>query len=205
MADLQRRFAEAGSIETFWRSYCEYLQELLNAIDPAAIADFAAELNAARQDEAVVFVAGNGGSAATATTMMNDLGSDLLRKTGITKPLRIQALTDNMSLVTAIANDVDYSEIFVSQLKMLYSAGDRLVVISASGNSPNVVRAAEWVSSRGGTVIALTGFPDGKLSQIADIEIRVPAAVGDYGPVEDGHLIVNHVLAHWLQNELRGE
>ena len=77
------------------------------------------------------------------------------------------------------------------------------MVISASGNSENVVRAAQWVKTQGGRVIGMLGFTGGELGSICDVFIHVKAESGEYGPVEDAHLIINHILAHWFQNKLK--
>ena len=135
--------------------------------------------------------------------MANDIGFDIIKKTGIEKPFRIFSLVDNNSVVTAISNDVGYESIFVNQLKIHYRDKDSLIVISASGNSPNVLEAAEWVKSRGGCIIGFLGFSGGKLIDLCDIKIHVKSEPGEYGPVEDSHLIMNHILAHWFQNKLK--
>ena len=87
--------------------------------------------------------------------------------------------------------------------KIHYRKGDALIVISASGNSPNVLNAAEWVKDNGGKVIGFLGFSGGKLLNVCDIKIHVRAELGEYGPVEDAHLIINHILAHWFQEKLK--
>ena len=120
-----------------------------------------------------IFVAGNGGSAATATTMANDIGFDILKKTGTKTPFKVFALTDNNSVITAIANDVGYENIFINQLKIHYREGDSLIVISASGNSENLIKSAEWVKSKGGDVFGLLGFTVGKLSSICDNYLHI--------------------------------
>ncbi|PKM99057.1 MAG: sugar isomerase, partial [Elusimicrobia bacterium HGW-Elusimicrobia-2] len=81
--------------------------------------------------------------------------------------------------------------------------GDKLLAISASGNSPNIVAAAEWVKQQGGKVIGFLGFSGGKLKEISDIILHVKSEPGEYGPVEDAHLVLNHILAHWFQCKLK--
>jgi len=135
--------------------------------------------------------------------MANDIGFDILKKTKTDKPFRVFSLVDNNSVVTAIANDVGFENIFINQLKIHHRPGDYLIVISASGNSSNILKAAEWVKLQGGTVIGFLGFSGGKLIEHCDIKIHVQTEPGEYGPVEDAHLIMNHVLAHWFQNKLK--
>lgn len=202
---LERHATDQSDAGAFADRYFQHLKDILDRVDRGAIAKFAQELESARADGATVFLAGNGGSATTASSMANDLGMDVLRKARLRRPFRFAALTDSTAAITAIANDVGYEEVFVNQLRMQYRDGDRLVVISASGNSPNVVRAAEYVHEQGGRVLGLLGFGGGALLEMCDVVVHVATEAGDYGPVEDAHLIINHVLAHWFQVRLRGE
>jgi len=187
----------------FAKAYFGYLKKVLDRIDTASIDSLVAELEEARSNGNTVFIAGNGGSAATATSMGNDLGFDVIKKAGTDKPFRVFALTDNTSVLTAIANDVGYENVFLNQLKIHYRPGDKFLAISASGNSPNVLVAAEWVKIQGGNVISFVGFNGGKLKEISDVVIHVGTEIGEYGPVEDAHLVLNHVLAHWFQLRLK--
>ena len=88
-------------------------------------------------------------------------------------------------------------------MKIHYRPGDKLVVISASGNSKNVILAAEWVKSMGGKVIGMLGFDGGELRKICNLSIIVTSKPSEYGPVEDMYLMINHLLAHWFQNKLK--
>ena len=201
--NIEKIFCESNNVNDFASGYFAYLKDILNRIDLDSLGRLVKEFEDARGDNKTIFVAGNGGSAATATTMANDIGFDIIKKTGIDEPFRILALTDNTSVITAIGNDVGYDNIFLNQLKIHYRKGDKLLVISASGNSENVVRAAQWVKTQGGRVIGMLGFTGGKLGSICDVFIHVKAESGEYGPVEDAHLIINHILAHWFQNKLK--
>ena len=203
MNNINAAYNSSERFSEFSKKYFNYLSEIQKNIDLNELDKFAEEFLHAREEGNTIFVAGNGGSAATATTMANDIGFDIIKKTGTDKPFRVFALTDNSSVITAISNDVGYENIFINQLKIHYRKGDKLVVISASGNSKNVVLAASWVKSMGGKVIGLLGFDGGALREICDISILIPSAPGDYGPVEDMHLTVNHLLAHWFQNKLK--
>jgi len=201
--NIDALYTGKGSIGEFAKGYFAYLKTVLDGISPASINALEAELEAARAEGNTIFVAGNGGSAATATTMANDIGFDILKKTGVKKPFKLFALTDNCSVMTAIANDVGYENLFTGQLKIHYKPGDRLLVISASGNSANIVNAVEWVKAQGGRTIGFLGFDGGKLKALCDVQVHVPTVKGEYGPVEDAHLIMNHVLAHWFQCKLK--
>ena len=203
MNSIDSAFTEVSTIGEFSRKYFSYLLEVLKSIDEHEINKLADIFESARENGNTIFVAGNGGSASTATTMANDIGFDIIKKTKTNKPFRVFSLVDNNSVVTAISNDVGYENIFINQLKIHYRDGDSLIAISASGNSPNVIKAAEWVKLRGGTIIGFLGFTGGKLIDYCDTKIHVKSEAGEYGPVEDAHLIMNHILAHWFQNKLK--
>lgn len=205
MNTVDRLCTEAVSLAEFARGYIAHLGEVLSAVDPQAIDRFGRELDEARHAGRTIFVAGNGGSAAIATTMANDLGFDIVKKAGTDMPFRIFALTDNTVLLSAIANDVGYENVFVSQMRIHFRPGDFLVLISSSGNSSNVIKAAEYAREAGGKVLGLLGFDGGRLKALCDIAVLVSTAPGEYGPVEDAHHIINHMLAHWFQVRLRGE
>lgn len=205
MSDLWALAHDSASIQQFAGRYFERLAHVLASVNLDELAALERELESARLGGRTVFVAGNGGSATTATSMANDLGFDILKKTGANRTFRIHALTDNSAAITAIANDVGYDRVFVDQMRIHFRSGDSLIVISASGNSPNVVAAAEWAKEQGATIIALLGFAGGRLAELADIKIHFAAEKGEYGPVEDAHLIVNHILAHWFQSKIGAE
>ena len=203
MNNIEKVYQVSNSAGTFAQGYFSYLKQVLDSISPESIDQLVAEFEAARATGATIFVAGNGGSATTATSMANDIGFDILKKTDTDKPFRVLALTDNTSVITAIANDVGYENIFINQLKIHFRPGDKLLAISASGNSPNVVAAAEWIKQQGGRVIGFLGFSGGKLKEISDVVLHVKSEAGEYGPVEDAHLVLNHILAHWFQYKLK--
>jgi len=150
-----------------------------------------------------IFVIGNGGSAATASHMMNDLNKGTLGHKGDAswKRFKVIALTDNVSLMTAWANDTDYNTVFSEPLKNLANRGDVLIAISASGNSPNIITAVEVAKKLGVKVLGLGGFTGGKLAQLADVCVVVPS--NEYGPVEDVHMIIDHILVGYLYAKLK--
>ena len=203
MNNIEKAYKRVKSIGQFSKEYLSYLSETLNRVDENEINRLAAIFESSRLNGNTIFIAGNGGSASTASTMANDIGFDIIKKTATNKPFRVFSLVDNNSIITAIANDVGYENIFVNQLKIHYRPGDCLIAISASGNSPNVLKAAEWVKSKNGSIIGFLGFTGGKLIEFCDIKIHVKTEPGEYGPVEDAHLIMNHILAHWFQNKLK--
>ena len=203
MTLLKKKINDSKSIGEFSNKYFSLLKKTFESIDVNEINKLADVFERSRDNNSSIFVAGNGGSAATATTMANDIGFDIIKKTGTSRPFRIHSLVDNNSVLTAISNDVGYENIFINQLKIHYRQGDSLIVISASGNSPNVLKAVDWVKSRNGKIIGFLGFDGGELYDHCDVKIHAKADKGDYGPVEDAHLIINHILAHWFQVNIK--
>ena len=190
------------SIESFAKKYITYLNNLLIKIDLKKIKKLEEILLKARKQNKNIFVIGNGGSAATASTMANDLGFDILKKTGTNKPFKLFALTDSTPVITAISNDTGYEKIFLNQLKIHFKKGDVAIIISASGNSKNLILANKWIQKMKGTTFSMLGFDGGLLKKISNDYILIKSAKNDYGPVEDSHLIINHILAHWFQKNL---
>ena len=108
------------------------------------------------------------------------------------------SLTDNNAIVTAIANDDGYDQIFVKQLEVAMEPGDVVVAISASGNSPNVVKALEFANSRGNPTIGFTGFDGGKLKRLCANVVHIGTDRGEYGPVEAMHVVLVHLIGNYL-------
>ncbi|HUK82544.1 MAG TPA: SIS domain-containing protein [Verrucomicrobiae bacterium] len=187
----------------FAKSYLTELKAVLDRLPLADLDRVVQTIEAAHAAGRQIFIIGNGGSAATASHMMNDLGKGTLGHKGDAqwKRFRVIALTDNVSLMTAWANDTDYERIFSEPLKNLAQRGDLLVAISASGNSPNVIAAVEAAKEIGLQVIGLTGFGGGKLAKMADVSFVVPS--DGYGPVEDVHMILDHIITGFLYEKLK--
>ena len=179
------------------RSYHERVVAALDSIRVQDLVRAAQRLDEARRAGSSVFIIGNGGSASTASHMATDLGVGS-HKVGL--GIRSISLSDNSSALTATANDISFDRVFAEQLILLANPEDVLVAISASGNSPNVVVAAEEARRLGVTVIGITGFDGGRLNSISDICVHVATSAGDYGPAEDAHLIVNHMLTELLRD-----
>jgi D-sedoheptulose 7-phosphate isomerase len=175
----------------FATEYLAYLKKVLDDIDPAAIARFIETLMNARSRGATVFFIGNGGSAATASHFANDLA---IGANDYEKPFRVVALTDNVAVITAIGNDFGYDDIFVRQLRVLGRKGDVLVGISASGNSPNLIKAFEFAVGAGIHTVALTAFDGGKM---------LPTEPKEYGPAEDAHMILDHLVGNYVMRAIR--
>ena len=147
-----------------------------------------------------VFICGNGGSGANASHFCEDLGKSTLNREDFDNDamprLKVMSLTDNTPYILAWANDEGYDRIFVEQLKNFASAGDVLVAISGSGNSPNVLRAVEWANRMGLKTFGITGYDGGKLRRLAHQAVHVP--LDDMGMVESIHL----VLFHYVLNDV---
>jgi D-sedoheptulose 7-phosphate isomerase len=176
--------------------------ELLEQVDIAAVIAVAQHLIESWKRGALVVIAGNGGSASTASHMANDL----VKATRVEsrRPFRAISLTDNVSLLTAFANDEGYETVFASQLEAVMTRGDVLVLISASGNSPNAVAAAARATELGASTVALVGFDGGALARTCDLVIRVDSEPGEYGSVEDVHLVLNHMISEALRDGIGG-
>jgi D-sedoheptulose 7-phosphate isomerase len=154
-------------------------------------------LRAYRSDKQV-FVIGNGGSSSTASHMAADLAKNTIGPN--MKRFRIATLSENAAIVTALANDVGYENVFSEQLVNVIRAGDVLIAVSASGNSPNVLHAIRYAQHQSAEVVGLLGFDGGEAARLADIPIVVESH--DYGIVEDVHLIINHMLVEYFQQHL---
>ena len=203
MNNLDEVFSESQSGGDYARRYAVYLSELLRSLDVEAIQKTMDIFQKARSEGKTIFFIGNGGSAATASHFTEDLayGTWVEGK----RPFRALSLADNTAYITALGNDEGYENAFVGQLRNLFEKGDVLVAISASGNSPNVVKAVEYANNRGGTTIGMVGFDGGKLKDICQHCCHVKTAKGAYGPVEDVHLVLDHMISTYLMYMLRKE
>ncbi len=187
-------------MDKFVSNYTKELTQLLNNIDTKVLDDFYQILVKTSQDNGRVYIIGNGGSAATASHMANDLKVGLGRR-GIIN-IDAVSLADNSSVVTALANDVGYDNIFYMQLKDTLKPEDIIVAISCSGNSPNIIKAVEYAKECDNKIISMTGFDGGKLHQLSDIKIHSKTSSGKYGLVEDLHMIINHMVSCYFQRKL---
>jgi len=192
---LRKQDASLTAVEYF-KEYSKYIAHLLSALDFNEIDRVAKRMVQTAQNGNTIYFAGNGGSAATASHFATDFSHGLVGGTG--KLVKAVSLSDNMPLITAISNDYGYENVFTNQLKNLLVPGDMLVVISASGNSPNVVAAAELANTHGATTVALCGFDGGRLKDICHHVIHIETEKGEYGPVEDVHMMLDHMLASYL-------
>lgn len=181
------------------RIYINNLIELLQKIDYEIVDQIIKILEEAVHKQSSIYIIGNGGSAATASHMVNDLGAGLRRR-GLVN-LDITSLADNVPVITAIANDIGYENIFYMQLEGLLKPEDLIIAISCSGNSPNIVKAVEYAKNIGSTIIGITGFDGGDLKKLSDVNFHIEAPKGEYGLVEDMHMILDHMIYSYYINK----
>lgn len=180
----------------FSKKYLYRLCVLFASIDHDQIAKAIRAIIKARDNNKNIYVVGNGGSASTASHMANDLAYGTRTK----KPFKVISLSDNNALITALGNDEGYSYVFSKQLEFYANEGDLVIAISASGNSPNIIKAIDYAKQKKCDIIGFSGFDGGALKEKCDISIHVPTEKGKYGPVEDIHMIINHLIASYLKN-----
>lgn len=185
-------YMSAGS---YFEAYTENSAQAGSSIDPAALDKAADILINAYTLGATVFACGNGGSAAIANHLQCDHLKGIRTATDLVP--RVVSLSANIELITAIANDLAFEDIFSYQLQSQSSAGDVLIAISSSGSSPNIVSALTWARDHDLRTIALTGFAGGDAISIADVAIHVSGA--NYGVVEDLHQAIMHALAQYIR------
>ncbi len=193
------------SPEESFKSHVRGLEAVLDAVPLDEVRRFIEVLWDAFQHGRQVFIVGNGGSAATASHMACDLGKTIFGKAPVarTNRFRINSLTDNVAMMTAWANDVGYEHVFAEQLRNLGGAEDLLVVITASGNSPNVVAAARLARSLGMQSFGMLGFDGGEVKHWLDEHILI--ASDDYGYIEDAHLMLCHFATAWFRQAMDGD
>jgi D-sedoheptulose 7-phosphate isomerase len=195
MNNLDMMFSISDSLVEYSEKYFNYLYKISKKIDGESITRFVNQLNATRDRKAKIYFIGNGGSASTASHFANDLS---IGTRNFYNPYSAVSLCDNVAVITAIGNDYSYENIFYLQLKALRQSQDMVVAISASGNSPNVVKAINYANELGSITFSLTGFDGGELKRISQGCIHVEAEKGEYGPVEDAHMIIDHLLNTYL-------
>jgi D-sedoheptulose 7-phosphate isomerase len=177
--------------------YLAKLQSTISRVDASAIDAMAHTLFEAYSAERTIFIVGNGGSAALASHFACDLGKGVSFNNG-GKRVRALALTDNIPLITAWANDVSYEYVFAEQLRNFVAAGDVVFAISGSGNSLNVLRALELARSVHATTLGVTGFNGGKMKALCDLCLVVPC--DNMQVIEDLHTVTAHALSTLLYN-----
>jgi len=177
--------------------YVRAQKAALDSIPPEAVAGWVGKLRLAWREDRQIFVFGNGGSAANASHFATDLGKGASDK--LKKRFRVLCLNDNVSWMTALANDYAYEDVFVGQLQNFARRGDLVLGLSVSGNSPNCVKAFSWAKANGLCTLALVGARRGRMAELADESIVIPDA--HYGRVEDAQMAICHMLCYaFLEN-----
>ncbi|MBF0231416.1 MAG: SIS domain-containing protein [Desulfamplus sp.] len=202
MNKLDEIFNESHNSAEFAEKYIIYLSEVLKKINIQEIVTFIEILQEARDQGKHIFFIGNGGSAATASHFANDLA---IGTRSWKKPLKVISLCDNNAIVSAIGNDDGFENIFLQQLQVLMEPEDIVVAISASGNSPNVIKAIRYANENGAKTVGLTAFNGGELRKISVNNIHIPTGNKEYGPAEDGHMILDHLIGSYLSRFIQQE
>ena len=195
MNNIDQIYSESLSIKDYSKSYIDYLSSVLSNISLTDIKKFIEVLLEARERESSIFFIGNGGSAATASHFANDIA---IGTRTYKKPFRAISLCDNQAVITAIANDDGYEKIFSQQLQVLLKKQDVVVAISASGNSSNLIQAINTAKEMSAITVGISAFDGGKMKEMVDVSLHVPTGKGEYGPAEDAHMILDHLVSNYL-------
>ncbi len=192
------KFADAGS---YTGAYFAQINAAAASLDMDKVAQAAQILTKIYASGGMVYACGNGGSAAISNHLVCDHCKLVQTDTDLTP--RVVSLSATVEMITAIANDISYDEVFVYQLQTMAKPGDALITISSSGDSENIVRAALWAKENGLPVISMTGFSGGRSANIADANLHVTA--DNYGVIEDVHQSLMHILAQYVRQAHMGE
>ncbi len=185
----------AGATQApFFADYASRLQAVLSSTDWSDVERLARDMRDCWAGERQVFLCGNGGSSGNASHLANDLLYGIARQTGA--GMKVNALTTNISVITCLANDVGYEHIFSEQLAVQANRGDLLIVLSGSGQSPNIVKVLEQAKEMGVRSYAILGYSGGRSKSLADVAIHFP--IDDMQISEDLQLIVGHMVIQWL-------
>lgn len=195
MKSVDQIYDDAADFKAYASGYLNHVADLLGRLDLEKLDHFHQKILTLRSSGQKLILCGNGGSASTASHFVNDLS---IGTKSPYLPFKTISLNDNNAVLTAIGNDFGYHQIFRKQLEVSLEDGDIFVVISASGNSENLINAVEYAKQCGNYTIALLGFDGGKLREMVDLDLLVRSAPNDYGPVEDAHLIINHLLMNYF-------
>jgi len=182
------------TFQDFAQSYLAELERATSVLDLAQLEKIIEAIKRAYHEKKRIFVMGNGGSAANAMHIANDLIYGVPAPDGV--GIRVNALPANSAVLTCLANDTGFDRVFATQLAVLANPGDLLIVLSGSGNSPNILAALEEARRRGAKSYAVLGYSGGKAKALADVAIHFP--IDDMQISEDLQLVVGHMLMRWL-------
>jgi D-sedoheptulose 7-phosphate isomerase len=193
---------ESSNFINFSKSYLNLTKDLLDNLDLDTLENIVNLIEDCSKNNNTIYVAGNGGSASTASTFVNDIGFDVYKRSSNQRKIKIVSLNDNIPSLTAISNDINFDSIFKSQLEINFQLNDILIVFSGSGNSKNLINAVDWINdNKMGKTVGFLGFDGGKLGEICEHSIVIKSKKGLYGPIEDLHLTCNHIISLWLQSK----
>lgn len=178
-------------------NYFDHIGRLINNFNYKEIEDMINILEKARIEGKNIFILGNGGSATTANHFVWDFGKNAIQ--GNEKRFKIISLCDNLATITAYGNDLGYETIFEERLKNLMEDNDVVIALSASGNSKNVLHAADYVKARNGILISMTGNDGGKLKKISDLNINIESNTIEQ--IEDIHLMIEHIIVYVYEHK----
>jgi len=185
-------------LNDFIDKYADNLSSLLKSIDKKAVSEIVKAFEKTSEKGSRIYVKGNGGSCSTASHWANDFAIGLKRRN--IANFDMVSLGDNSAVCSAIANDIGYENIYCEQLRNVLKPADVLLAISCSGNSPNIVKAVKYAKEVGATVVGCTGFDGGELMKDSDIVFHIQTEKGEYGLVEDMHLILDHIIySYYIQ------
>lgn len=179
-------------MKAYLSQYLQAHKEALDAIPLDRVEALIQLFGKAWREDRKIFVFGNGGSAANASHFVTDLGKSA--SDALPKPFHCLSFNDNTPWITAIGNDYSFNDVFQRQLKTLASPNDMLFTMSVSGDSPNLVAAAQWAKEQGLYVVALVGGNRGRLAALADFSIVINST--HYGRVEDAHMGICHMICY---------
>jgi D-sedoheptulose 7-phosphate isomerase len=178
----------------YFSEYSKRLQTILVDSEWIAVKQLAEDIQICWQEDRRVFLCGNGGSAGNAIHLANDFLYGIAKQSG--GGLKVLSLSDNPAVITCLANDLGYDQIFSEQLAVQAKKGDLLIALSGSGNSPNIIRVIEQAKLMGVKSYAILGFTGGKCKKLVDVPIHFP--INDMQIAEDLQIVVGHMLMQWL-------
>ena len=178
----------------YFSEYSKRLQTILVDSEWTAVKQLAEDIQICWQEDRRVFLCGNGGSAGNAIHLANDFLYGIAKQSG--GGLKVLSLSDNPAVITCLANDLGYDQIFSEQLAVQAKKGDLLIALSGSGNSPNIIRVIEQAKVMGVKSYAILGFTGGKCKKLVDVPIHFP--INDMQIAEDLQIVVGHMLMQWL-------
>ena len=188
------KYPSGENLKQFLGDYADTFRQAITAVPQETLEAFHRAIDSAVQSGKRVYVAGNGGSAAIADHLCCDFTKGTHHPSH--KTVKTHSLASNTALLTALANDFSYEQSFSRQLEYLGEKGDVVILVSSSGNSPNILEAAKVAKKLGITVLGMVGFAGGALKGLSDVALHIEVA--NYGIVEDAHQALMHVFAQWM-------